>query len=132
MPTTLPNTKAEEIAQIWTGVDIYVSLHTADPGKTGASESTGLSRVLIATATDWSAFVDDATTGGRLTDNAVLIDFGATSVEETYTHFGFWDASSGGTFLGGAQLTASVGPVLIGEGVRFPIGNLDVIGFGNS
>lgn len=128
--TVIPDSFSESIIDMWTGSDVYIALHTGDPGKTGADEATGLSRILIETATDWAAAVADATTGGRLVDNAVLIDFGTTSVEETYTHFGFWDALSSGNFMGGAELENPVGPVLIGEGVRFAIGNLDVVGFG--
>lgn len=130
MATTIPDAKSEQILALWTGATVYVSLHTADPGKTGASEATGIGRVEILTG-DWAAAVADATTGGRLQDNSSLIDFGTTSVEETYTHFGFWTADPGGTWLGGASLTNPVGPVLIGEGVRFAVGNLDMVGFGN-
>lgn len=131
MATTIPDAKSEEILDIWTAVDIYVMLHTADPGKTGANEGTGISRVLITSATDWAAAVAHGGTGGRLQDNSVLIDFGTSSAAETYTHFGFWTAVSGGTFLGGASLTSSVA-VAIGEGVRFPIGDLDMIAYGDS
>lgn len=131
MATTIPDAKSEEILDIWTGTDIYVSLHTGDPGKTGASEATGVGRILITSATDWNSAVAHGGTGGRLIDNSVLIDFGTSTANETYTHFGFWTAVSGGTFLGGAGLTSSVA-VSIGEGVRFPAGDLDMIAYGDS
>lgn len=128
MATTITDAKAEAILALWTGGTIYASLHTADPGKTGASEATGVGRVQILTG-GWNAAVADGGTGGRLQDNAADVDFGTSTAAETYTHFGFWDASSGGTFLGGASLTSSVA-VAIGEGIKFPAGDLDMVGYG--
>ncbi len=79
----------------------YASLHTGDPGGTGASEVTGGSPAYARRAITWNT-----ASGGGLDDASVASAFdvpGATTV----THFGLWSASSGGTFLGGGALSSS-------------------------
>lgn len=75
-----------------------VSVHTADPGSTGASEATGGSygRKSLAFA---------AASGTDASAAEVPVDVPAGS----YTHYGLWSATTGGTFLGG-------GPLLNGAG----------------
>lgn len=76
----------------------YVSLHTADPGTTGASEVSGGSYARQSIA--WNA----ASSGDLRSSNAPVFNVpGSTTV----THFGLWTASSGGTFLTGGALSAS-------------------------
>ena len=88
---------------------LYVSLHTADPGKTGAGE---------VTPEAWPAYArQDATAGGGLgaaflpaadssTSNKQKLLFpaldGADPVE--VTHFGVWTDVGGGTYLYGGEL----------------------------
>lgn len=133
MATTIPDDKSEAIVSLWADEPtIYVSLHTADPGKIGTAEAQGVGRVAITTA-QWSAFDDDETTGGRLKDNTIELDFGNTSQTETYSHFGFWDdddTNAEAEWLGGAALV-SPQTVESGNQVRFPIGNLDIVGAGH-
>lgn len=110
--------------------NVYVSLHTADPGLTGANEvSTG----------DWPSYArEDAAQGGALsaafsaaaskaTANANQMAWaandGAGSVVVTYA--GLWDASSAGNFLGYAALTASK-TIGVGDEIKIAIGDLDV------
>lgn len=233
MATTIPNSEAEQIVGIFNVGNVWVAVHTADPGKTGASEATGLARQAVAenevqtvtitgtptggtftltysaqetaaiaynaTAADvqaalealsniddgdvlcaggpfpgtpvtveftgnlantnvalmtadstgltggttpdvtvaetvagyenWSAFADDATSGGRITDNAALLDFGTATVAETATHLGLWTAETAGTFRGGGDLTTSKA-YAVDEPVTIPIGQLDLVGAG--
>lgn len=87
--------------------DVFVSLHTADPGATGASELT--------TGT-WPAYVRQSSKGGgaigaawseagnpthKIALNANVMLFpaydGAGTI--TITHFGLWTASTGGNCL---------------------------------
>ncbi len=77
--------------------NIYASLHTSDPGTTGASEVTGGSyaRVLV-NASFASA------SGGQKASNA-NVDF-AGMPAATVTHAGIWDNVSGGNFLVGGAL----------------------------
>lgn len=76
----------------------HVSLHTADPGTTGASEVTGgtYARQLVA----WDAAANgDLSLQGTETFNV--------PAGVTVTHFGLWSAATGGTFRGGGALSAS-------------------------
>lgn len=80
-------------------VAVYASLHTADPGTTGASEATGGSPAYARKSITWNAAAS-----GNLDNNAnPTFDVPAG----TYTHFGLWSASTAGTFYGGGALSAS-------------------------
>lgn len=102
---------------------IHISLHTADPGLTGANEATyaGYARVARAPLdANWSAPADGAV------ENAADIQFPApTTGQQTVTHFGIWDAATLGNFWGGAPLT---NPRLLDSanpGPKFAVGALD-------
>ena len=85
----------------------WVSLHTADPGDTGASEvgAVGSYGRVQRDASDanWSA--GTATDG--LTSNVATITFPAPTAPGwgVATHCGVWDAPTGGNFIGGGALT---------------------------
>jgi len=79
---------------------LHVSLHTADPGETGASNELsgdGYARVPAAfTATGSSA------------DNDADVDWAAVTVNKgTVTHISIWDALSGGNCWWKGALSAS-------------------------
>jgi len=79
---------------------IYVSLHTADPGETGANEfsDSGYARKAI----NFNA----ATTSGAINNGQV--DFNSiVDGPVTAAHFGLWTAASGGTFIFGGAFTSS-------------------------
>jgi hypothetical protein len=80
-------------------VAVYASLHTGDPSTTGANEATGGSPAYARKAITWNA----ASGGGLDSSNAPVFDVPAG----TYSHWGLWSASSGGTFYGGGSLSAS-------------------------
>ena len=73
----------------------HVSLHTADPGTTGANEVTGGSYARVAVT--WG----DAASGIKA--NTGDLEFNVPS-GTTVTHVGGWSASSGGTFRGGGEV----------------------------
>lgn len=82
---------------------IYVSLHTADPGLTGASEASGGGYARVAVTQGFG------TPAAKNIDNDSAITFPElTSSIGTATHFGFWDAGTGGNFLFGDALDSSV------------------------
>ncbi len=82
-------------------VAVYASLHTGDPGTTGASEVTGGSPAYARKAITWNAAAS-----GNLDNNAnPTFDVPAST---TVTHFGLWSASSGGTFYAGGDITDEV------------------------
>jgi len=93
---------------------VYVSLHTADPGLTGASEvasAGGYARVGVTRAT--GSFGPPATSGSnRQSTNSAAITFPApTGTWGTCSYVGVWDAITGGNFLFGFALSTSRSPV---------------------
>lgn len=78
-------------------VAVYASIHTADPGTTGASEVSGGS--YARQAITWNT-----ASGGGL-DNNVNPAF-PIPAGTTVTHFGLWSAATAGTFYGGGALSA--------------------------
>ncbi len=105
--------------------NIYVSLHTADPGETGDQSSsetsyTGYARVAVArSGSGW-------TVSGNTADNAAEIDFNqCTGGAQTITHVGVGLSSSGtGTLL---LTTALDTPLVLAAGSTplFAIGELN-------
>lgn len=77
----------------------FVSLHTADPGTTGASEVTGGTYARVAVT--WNA-----ASGGTVTNSGALsINLPAST---TAAYFGVWSASTAGTYYIGGALSPSV------------------------
>lgn len=70
----------------------YVSLHTADPGLTGASEVTGGAYVRVLAALP---------AGANGTGTAPSVDINVPA-GTTVTHVGVWTAASSGSFIGGS------------------------------
>ena len=93
---------------------IYVSLHTADPGNTGANEVTGGSyaRQLV---------TFNAPANSSMSNSADLVF--SDMPEVTVTHVGLWTAASGGTFLWGGPLTTSR-TLQAGDALVIAAGNL--------
>lgn len=81
------------------GTTYYLSLHSADPGTTGASELSGggYARQAIVFST-WAS--------GSTSNNAAISvpNAGTTAV----THIGIWSAATAGTYVTGAPLASSV------------------------
>ena len=96
---------------------IYVSLHTGDPGENGANEVTGgeYKRQLVTFSTP----------SNKQTSNPSDIEF-VNMPACTITHMGLWDAETEGNFWWGGQLVASK-QLDAGDTVRFKAGDLDVI-----
>jgi hypothetical protein len=78
--------------------NVYISLHTADPGLAGASEVAGGSYARQLANTKFAA----AGSGSKVSN--ADIEFPLMPVA-TLTHAGIWDAVSGGNFLSGGALT---------------------------
>lgn len=75
----------------------YASLHTADPGTTGASEVTGGSPAYARKAITWSAPSNGVITG------SVTFDVPSGT---TVTYAGLWTAATAGTFLDKVAVTS--------------------------
>lgn len=74
----------------------FVSLHTANPGDSGANEVTGGSYARVSAT--WAA----ASAASRAASNQPAVNVPAGT---TVTHVGYWTASTGGTFLGYGSVT---------------------------
>lgn len=78
---------------------VYVQLHTADPGAAGTTS-------ISAGSTTRNQITWNAPSGGSMTVNTLSAwTNGGTS--ETISHVSFWTASTAGTFLQSAALSAS-------------------------
>jgi hypothetical protein len=81
----------------WTGLSVFVKLHTADPGASGTTAAAAGSTTRPAIT--WSA----ASAGSMaITGTAPSWTNGGTS--ETLSHVSFWDNATAGNFLGSAAL----------------------------
>lgn len=94
----------------------HISLHTGDPGTTGADEVAGGSYARAAVT--W-----DAASGGTKSNSGQLV-FQVPS-GTTITHVGGWDASTSGNFRGGGPLGASQAFASAGS-YTIAAGDLDV------
>lgn len=86
----------ETAAEAVRALGTWISLHTADPGTTGASEASGGSPAYARKQTTWTDGADD----GVINGSEVTFDAPAG----TYTHYGVRSASTAGTFIGGGAL----------------------------
>ena len=76
---------------------MYASAHTALPDDTGSNEVTG------GTYARKSVTIAASSAANRDSSTQPVLDIPAGT---TVTHVGFWDAASGGTFLGFKAITA--------------------------
>lgn len=74
----------------------YISMHTADPGTTGASEVSGGTYARVATS--WSA-----SSAGSKAGSATTLNIPAST---TITYWGLWTAATAGTFYYGGTITS--------------------------
>lgn len=79
----------------------WISLHTADPGVTGASEASGGTPAYARKQTTWAGGAVDGVVSG----SSVPIDVPG----DDYPYWGIWSAPTGGTFVGGFQLASPTG-----------------------
>ena len=90
--------------------DIYISLHTGDPGTSGANEQSGASYVRseVGDLTFPASSVSNVYTArnaNRITFPDPTADYGSA-----ITYIGLWDASTAGTFFGAWELSRSITP----------------------
>jgi hypothetical protein len=108
---------------------IYWSLHTGDPGLTGASEVASVGAYARVALVRGTGVFDAPSTSSanRQSANSGTITFPApTGTWGVCTYVGLWDASTGGNFLIGFALDASRSPVNLDNAPSFAIGALIV------
>lgn len=79
---------------------VYVKLHTADPGASGATAAAAGSTTRVAIT--WAA-----ASGGAMSMNGTAPSWTNGGTSETLTHISFWDDPSAGNFLGSCALSSS-------------------------
>lgn len=97
--------------------DVYIQLHTGDPG------SNGTANVATENTRQLATFGDAAESGAI--SNTDAITWTNLAATETLTHISLWSASTNGTFLGSDDLSASKN-VNIGDTYTIPIGDLEL------
>ncbi len=96
---------------------LYMSLHTGDPGDTGANEYTAY--------TGTRPQITFSAPANKQTASTAQIDYtgmGSTSATPI-THVGFWSATSGGTFQDSVPLVTARSTAS-GDTLRFPAGSV--------
>tara|TARA_R100001510_G_C7643496_1_gene201007 strand:+ start:538 stop:960 length:423 start_codon:yes stop_codon:yes gene_type:complete len=112
--------------------NVYVSLHTGDPGTAGtANDATStITGSANRTAVSSSAFsgVGAASGGGFEITNTGVVQIttnAQNSTAQNLTHFGIWNAQTGNEFLASGSLTSNV-DVQQGDTVQFNIGAMAI------
>lgn len=101
----------------WTApTAFWVKLYIGDPGASGGNNAAAN------TTRKQASF--SAATGGTITTDAAL-EWTNVPNAETYSHVGFFDASTGGTFLGSDDL-AVARTVAVGDNFTIATGDLDL------
>lgn len=77
-----------------------ISLHTGDPGVTGANEVTGGTPAYARKSTTWTGASDDGNVVGT------PVQFDVPGAGQNYTHMGIWNGS---TFIAGYALSSPTG-----------------------
>lgn len=98
--------------------NIWIQLHTADPGASGTTAVAG-----NATRKDLTAAMGTAASGAITNTSAITWTSGEVDTSEDYTHWALFDASTAGTFLCSGTMTANA--VVVGNEFTIPVGDLD-------
>ena len=88
--------------QSWATQDLYISLHTSDPGTTGAGEVSNSTY-----AREAAGAFGAISTATSVVTNSSVITFNTDGDGETVTHAGVWYGVSSGTYLFGGALSSS-------------------------
>lgn len=99
--------------------NIWIQLHTADPGASGTTAVAG-----NATRKDLTAAMGTAASGAISNTAAITWTTGEVDTSEDYTHWALFDASTAGNFLCSGTMTANA--VTVGDEFTIPIGDLDL------
>tara|TARA_E500000331_G_C17265551_1_gene716990 strand:+ start:3184 stop:3606 length:423 start_codon:yes stop_codon:yes gene_type:complete len=105
--------------------NVYVSIHTGDPGTAGTSNDVTLTVTGSANRTAISASAFTGVTGAspsgfeiKNTNTVQITTNAQNSTQQTLTHFGLWDSQTSGNFIASGALTSSV-DIQSGDTVQF-------------
>jgi len=124
MATGLSSTVADAILDAycrsvaWTEpAEFWVKLHVGDPGSAGIANA--------ASETTRKQITFSAASGGIITNSAQVQWLNYPVGTDTISYVSFWDASSGGTFIGSDGLATNRTPAS-GDTVTLAAGDLDL------
>src|SRR5574342_290417 len=124
MATGLSSTVANAILDAycrsvaWTEpAEFWVKLHVGDPGSAGPANA--------ATETARKQITFSPASGGTITNSATVQWLAYPVGTDTISHVSFWDASTGGTFIGSDGLATNRTPGA-GDTVTLTAGDLDL------
>lgn len=100
----------------YTQTDLWVQLHTGDPGAAGTNN--------VAGETDRIEGTFGAAASGGAISNTAILEWVGVSTDETYTHVSLWSASTAGTYKGSDDISAA--DMSPGDTFRIPVGDLDI------
>lgn len=84
----------------FTGVSVFVKLHTADPGASGTTAA-------AVGSTTRPAITWSAASAGALTMTGTAPSWTNGGTTETLSHISFWDSATVGNFLASAALSST-------------------------
>lgn len=116
MTATFSDAQANSLMNALAAAGLFVSLHSADPGKTGASELSG--HGYVRAPSTWGA-----ASAQKITNTGIVSNGVATADWTAATHVGLWSALTSGSFISGAALDAPVTVANL-ETASFDIGQL--------
>lgn len=102
--------------------NIYLSLHTGDPGETDASAA---ANEVSGNNYGRTAITFGASSSGTVTQDNTVTFPAPSGSWGTVTHWGVWDASSGGNCIVSGPFTTSMAPAS-GLGVIIPSGTISI------
>ena len=110
--------------------NVYISIHSGDPGTAGSGSDvttsvTGSANRTACAASNLSG-VSGASGGGFEVTNVASVQLtNGAAAGASISHFGIWDAASSGNFLASGALTVSV-DVVAGDTVQFNAGAMAI------
>lgn len=113
LPAATENAMVE--AGIVPSTTYYMSLHSATPGTTGASEVSGGSYAR-------QVIEFGSASGGVLASTDAQTYTSLPALSGGVPYFGLWTSLSGGTYLGGGTVTGAPGPMSAGASLSFGTG----------
>ena len=115
--TYLPASSASSMLAQVTTTGLFISIHTASPGTTGASEITPATGYTgNRPGVTWAAF--NTSTGAVVSSNTqtyALLSIQAGGIP----YFGIWTGTTAGTYLGGGTTSGLSGSIPSGANVTF-------------
>lgn len=125
---TTTYTSEQIIDTLFVGATKYISLHTANPGATGASEVTSGVDANYERKSATLVKSLDGTVYRARNNSDIVFEPGAVGASYTALYLGIWDSATAGNCIAVAQITGSGLPVVEGTVITFATNDIVVRG----